>query len=187
MLDKFNKRNATPEKGVPAAIRETRIEQPAPAAPAQPKRQAKASIGPGLHVSGDVAGKADLTVEGTMEGTIHLPGNVVTIAPSGEVKAKITAASVMVDGRVMGDIVGIEQVVLSKTAVVRGNIIAPRVNLEGGSKFKGSIDMDPNEEKVGPNAAPRTNKPAQATDAPVKPASSAPPATATAKESAGRH
>jgi len=34
-------------------------------------------------------------------------------------------------------------VVISKSGKVRGNIVAPRVTLEDGAIFKGSIDMDP--------------------------------------------
>ena len=50
-----------------------------------------------------------------------------------------------VDGEVSGDITGSEKVVISKSGNVRGNIVAPRVTLEDGAIFKGSIDMDPGE------------------------------------------
>lgn len=33
--------------------------------------------------------------------------------------------------------------VITKTGKVQGNIVGPRVTLEDGAKFKGSIDMDP--------------------------------------------
>jgi len=44
-----------------------------------------------------------------------------------------------------GDIEGREKVVITKSGNVRGNIVAPRVLLEGGAIFKGSIDIDPAE------------------------------------------
>jgi cytoskeletal protein CcmA (bactofilin family) len=50
---------------------------------------------------------------------------------------------VRIDGEVQGDISGVEKVVVTKTGRVQGNIVAPRVTLEDGAKFKGSIDMDP--------------------------------------------
>jgi cytoskeletal protein CcmA (bactofilin family) len=43
-------------------------------------------------------------------------------------------------------------VVISKSGNVRGNIVAPRVTLEDGANFKGSIDMDPSAAATG--AAP---------------------------------
>jgi hypothetical protein len=41
---------------------------------------------------------------------------------------------------------------------VRGNIVSPRVALEDGSNFKGSIDMSP-KEKAASAAAPASDKP----------------------------
>ena len=140
----FDKRNAAEPKGTATAVRATQSQQPAPAA--KPSPQSRAVIGPGISVSGEVTGNEDLSIEGKVEGTVNLRNNVVTVGHSGEVRANITASTVNISGRVAGDIVGIEQVVLTKSAWVRGNIIAPRVNLENGSKFKGSIDMDPVEE-----------------------------------------
>jgi cytoskeletal protein CcmA (bactofilin family) len=42
-----------------------------------------------------------------------------------------------------GDLYGAERVSIRKTARVTGNIVAPRVSLEEGARFKGSIEMDP--------------------------------------------
>ena len=137
----FDKRSAADPKDTPAAAQATRPQQPSPAA--KPKAQANAVIGPGISVSGEVTGTEDLRIDGKVDGTVNLRDNVVTVSHSGEVRANITASTVNINGRVVGDIAGIEQVVLTKSAWVRGNIIAPRVNLENGSKFKGSIDMDP--------------------------------------------
>ena len=144
----FEKRSATEPNSSNATAR---TPQPQPVAPtAEPKGSVKAVIGPGISVSGDVSGNEDLRVEGKVDGTINLRDNVVNITRSGEVRANVTASTVNISGRVVGDVVGIEQVVLTKSAWVRGNIIAPRVNLENGSKFKGSIDMEPAEEKAAP-------------------------------------
>ena len=38
---------------------------------------------------------------------------------------------------------GDEKVIIRKTGRVRGNIVSPRVTLEDGAKFKGSIEMEP--------------------------------------------
>ena len=185
MFDKFDKRNSaaprnpTAQPAVPAAAPEAQSGQPPPAPRTNP--QVEASIGPGLKVSGEVSGKADLKVEGTIEGGIHLPGNRVTVAQSGNVKANITAASVTVSGRVVGDIEGHESVVLTKTSVMRGNIKGPQVSLEAGSKFQGSIDSTPSKEEARQPAAPIPKKPATVKDVPARAAAPQP------KESAARH
>ena len=155
----FEKRNTTEPNHFSATAQSP---QPQPLAPAdEVKRRAKAVIGQGISVSGDVSGNEDLSIEGKVDGTINLRDNVVNITHSGEVRANVTASTVNISGRVVGDVVGIEQVVLTKSAWVRGNIIAPRVNLENGSKFKGSIDMEPAEEKAAlkPKADERRSSP----------------------------
>jgi len=93
-----------------------------------------------------------------VKGTVSLANNDLTIGDAGKVSADLTGKCVRVDGEVTGDINGTEVVVVSKSGRVRGNIVAPRVTLEDGANFKGSIDMDPvkAEEQTGKAAAPKS-------------------------------
>ena len=105
-------------------------------------------IGSSIVIKGTVTGDEDLLIEGKVEGTIDLKSNVVSVGQSGRVSADINAKTVNIEGEVTGDITGNEKVVISKSGNVRGNIVAPRVTLEDGAIFKGSIDMDPGETAV---------------------------------------
>ncbi|MCB1695675.1 MAG: polymer-forming cytoskeletal protein [Pseudomonadales bacterium] len=100
-------------------------------------------IGPSIKIKGEVSGDEDLLIQGRVEGTITLKAHEVIVGESGEVNANIIAKTVKIDGKVNGDITGTENIVISKIGNVRGNIVAPRVLLEDGAMFKGSIDMDP--------------------------------------------
>lgn len=100
-------------------------------------------IGPSIVIKGTVSGDEDLQVHGRVEGSIELGGHEVSVGQSGRVTADVTGKVVRIDGEVTGDITGNEKVVISKSGNVRGNIVAPRVTLEDGAVFKGSIDMDP--------------------------------------------
>ena len=102
-------------------------------------------IGPSIVIKGTVSGDEDLLVHGRVEGSIDLGAHEVSVGESGRVTADINAKVVKIDGEVTGDITGNEKVVISKSGNVRGNIVAPRVTLEDGAVFKGSIDMDPGE------------------------------------------
>ena len=102
-------------------------------------------IGPKISIKGTISGEEDLLIQGKVEGTISLGEFEVAVGESAEVKANIRAKAVKIDGLVEGDITGGEKVVISKSGNVHGNIIAPRVTLEDGAIFKGSIDMDPGE------------------------------------------
>ena len=100
-------------------------------------------IGKTISIKGDITGEENLVIEGKVDGTVQLKNNDLTVGQSGRVTANLTANVVRIDGEVKGDIVGMEKVVITKTGKVQGNIVGPRVTLEDGAKFKGSIDMDP--------------------------------------------
>lgn len=124
-------------------------------------------IGSTIKIKGDISGDENLVIEGKVEGTVNLNGHDLSVGQSGEVSADISASVVRIDGEVTGDISGVEKVVVSKNGRVKGNIVAPRVTLEDGAKFKGSIDMDPAEStrtSPAPKPAAKSNAPKPATD-----------------------
>lgn len=118
-----------------------------------------AVIGPGIVINGDISGSENLLIEGKVKGQVHLAAHEVTIGQSGEVNANVSAKIVRVAGKVNGDLAAKEKVIINSTGNVRGNIVTPRMLLEDGAIFKGSIDMDPGEASL--SAGSR---------APVKPA-----------------
>jgi cytoskeletal protein CcmA (bactofilin family) len=115
----------------------------APAAPTPAAPRERATIGQSITVVGDISGDEDLTVLGTVEGRIDLSQNSVTVGRTGKVKADVFAKNVSVEGDVHGNVYAGEAIVLRKSGGVHGNLTSPRVTLEDGCKFKGSIDMDP--------------------------------------------
>jgi len=128
-----------------------------PSSPAPPRQAAaeprgRAVIGESIRIEGDVSGEEDLLVQGQVEGKIDLAKNNVTVGRPGRVKADIHGRSISVEGKVQGNLFADEQVVVRESGEVRGNITAPRVSLEDGAKFKGSIDMEP---KARPNSEPK--------------------------------
>jgi hypothetical protein len=61
---------------------------------------------------------------------------------------------VSVAGEVHGNLVAGEQILIRKTATMLGNLTAPRVGLEDGCCFRGSVDMEARPEKGRPAPAP---------------------------------
>ena len=109
-----------------------------------------AMIGPSIQIKGEVTGDENLVIQGKVEGSIDLGTCEVSVGESGKVSADIKAKIIKVDGEVAGDITGNEKVIISQSGNVRGNIVAPRVTLEDGAVFKGSIDMDPGDTAAKP-------------------------------------
>ena len=100
-------------------------------------------IGSKVVIEGQITSGEDLLIEGSVSGTITAVDHEVIVGQSGVLKANVAAKTVRIDGQVEGDVCGSEKVIISKTGNVLGNIDAPRVTLEDGAKFKGSIEMDP--------------------------------------------
>lgn len=132
----FNKRdNQHPHEETVAA--------PEPARRQSSNNASQAMIGSSIHVDGTLRGEEDLLIEGKVKGTVELKKNSVTIGAKGEVTADIYAHTIVVEGRMEGQLVAADRVVIRKSAQVSGSIAAPRVSLEDGARFNGSIDMDP--------------------------------------------
>jgi cytoskeletal protein CcmA (bactofilin family) len=124
---------------------------PAPTASEPARRPAdRATIGPSIFIKGDLSGEEDLVIEGRVEGKVDLKQNNVTVGTNGRVKADVFGKVVVVEGEVDGNVFAREQAILRQSGAIRGNITAPRVILEDGSRFKGSIDMEPPKEVGGP-------------------------------------
>ncbi|MGD8914782.1 MAG: polymer-forming cytoskeletal protein [Candidatus Thiodiazotropha sp.] len=110
----------------------------------EPRSQVReaAVIGPSIQINGDLSGEENLIIQGKVTGTIQLKEKRLTVGTQGKVDANVLAKSVIVEGEVKGDLYGSERVAIRNTGNVHGNIVSPKVSLEEGCRFKGSIDMD---------------------------------------------
>ena len=130
-----------------------KIQEPPPVeekpTPTMPTRTHAASvIGPSIKINGDIFGEENLVIEGHVDGYVQVPSHDLTIGSAGNVPANLSAKSVRIDGTVNGNIEAADLVTVSASGRVEGDIKAPRVNLEDGAKFRGSIDMDPGSSPV---------------------------------------
>ncbi len=141
MFDRNSSKRTTGRAGDTVET-ETITHSPAPKPPSHERATGMATIGPSIHIKGDLSGEEDLVVQGNVEGTITLHENNLTIGQEGTVNANIQAHTIIVEGTLKGDAFGEEKVTIKRTGSVHGNVSAPRVSLEDGAKFKGSMDMD---------------------------------------------
>ncbi|AKS40583.1 bactofilin family protein [Wenzhouxiangella marina] len=135
----FNKREASDTAG----------QAPSRASGSRPASAAgNAVIGASIKVDGTIRGEEDLLIEGRVDGTVELKQNSVTIGSRGQVKADVHAHTIFVEGRMEGNLVASERVVIRQSADIKGSITAPRISLEDGARFNGTIDMDPQTETL---------------------------------------
>jgi len=117
---------------------------PVPAVVSEPPPQRMRStvpIGPSVVIKGELSGSEDLVVEGSIEGTVELRDNLLTIGPHGTLNARVFAKAVVVLGKVNGNITASEKVEIREGGSVEGDVVAPRVAIADGGHFRGSVDM----------------------------------------------
>ena len=96
-------------------------------------------IGESIVIKGDVSGGGDVYLDGEVEGSVELPDASLTVGSGGRIRANLQARSIVVQGRVDGNLCGIERVELKKSAVLVGNIFTPRITIEDGALLVGSL------------------------------------------------
>lgn len=94
-------------------------------------------VGAAITIKGEVSGGQDLLVQGRIEGRISLPGRNITVGREGWVKADLVGKRIRVDGIVEGSIQGEEEIRV--TGCIQGDLIAPRVVLEKGCQYRGTV------------------------------------------------
>jgi cytoskeletal protein CcmA (bactofilin family) len=127
------------------------VAPPAPPRPAAPPSAATSTIGRGedemanigksITIKGDLTGNEDIVIEGTVEGKVDFPNNQLTIGGNGTAKAELKAKTIVVIGKVSGNVQGTERVEIQATGVVEGDVSAPRLVVAEGAVLNGSIHM----------------------------------------------
>jgi cytoskeletal protein CcmA (bactofilin family) len=91
-------------------------------------------------VAGDVAASEDLVVEGSVSGTIDMPGFALTIAAGARVDARVLARDVTILGHFSGRITATEIIDVRAGARVTGEIAAPKVALAEGAEIQARVE-----------------------------------------------
>ncbi len=94
-----------------------------------------------LCITGELSAKEDLTIDGSFEGTLDLPGHHLITAAGSEVKARVTARAVTVLGRLEGHITA-DAVDIRSTAVVEASAVTKRFALKDGGRFNGQVNTE---------------------------------------------
>jgi cytoskeletal protein CcmA (bactofilin family) len=103
--------------------------------------QATAQIGSSIRIKGDLTANEDVTIAGRVEGTIKIAGHIVFVEPGGHVSADVAAKGIVVCGTVKGKLTAEDRIELRNSAVIEGELIAPRVGMADGAGFQGRIEM----------------------------------------------
>ena len=100
-----------------------------------------ATIGKSIQIEGTLTGNENLTIDGKVHGRIKLNGHSLTIGPNGKIEAGLRAKMIVVRGEVKGNIAADDKIQITASGSVEGDLRAPRIALDDGAQFAGSVDM----------------------------------------------
>ena len=100
------------------------------------------TIGKAIRIKGEVHGEEDLVIEGSVDGTIALKNNHLTLESSSVITANVDVQNITVKGSMTGNTIATDRVEITSAAKVVGDIKAPRVVMADGAKFRGAVEMD---------------------------------------------
>jgi cytoskeletal protein CcmA (bactofilin family) len=99
-------------------------------------------IGRNAAVQGDVEFSGGLHVDGRVNGNVRAAAGAktsISVSEHGIIEGSVEASHVVLNGRVNGDIIGIERVVLGAKARVQGNVHYGVIEMALGAEISGKL------------------------------------------------
>ena len=107
-----------------------------------------------VEIKGNLKFAGELTFEGKLEGEIQSDG-ILNLGDTAVINGNINAQSVVVRGKVNGNISAKEKIDIKAKTEMFGDIRAAKLAIEEGVTFVGKTEVNPN--KVAPSVAPARN------------------------------
>ena len=108
-----------------------------------------AYLGPGTKINGKLTFDGQATIDGEVDGEIVSQGQV-TVGQQAIVKGKVSAVSILVQGKVMADIVAEKKLEIQPPGSVVGDVTTQSLVIGDGAILEGHISMKKNEGRVLP-------------------------------------
>ena len=99
----------------------------------------ESTIGANTHIKGDIQGDGGLRVDGIVEGSIELTGNLV-VTESAKIRAEIKANNISVAGALQGNVTATRVEILD-TGRVWGDLTVKSLLVNEGAYFRGQTFM----------------------------------------------
>ena len=99
----------------------------------------------GVRINGDISFSGKVRIDGEVVGNVK--GDFVVFGPSSEVNGNVEAKTVIMFGRIKGNIIG-ESVEIRSGSFVEGDIVCRDLLVEMGSIIRGKVNVEKEEGKV---------------------------------------
>lgn len=108
-------------------------------------------LGSDVEIKGSLKFTGELTFEGKLEGEIHTDGTL-HLGDTAVINGNIDAQSVVIRGKVNGNVNAKDKIDIKAKAELFGDIRATKLVIEEGVTYVGRTEVNPN--KVAPTASP---------------------------------
>ena len=116
-----------------------------------PNNDSKNILNADVELRGTLKFAGELTFDGKLEGDISSDGTL-NLGDNAVVKGNITVNSVVMRGKVNGNVTAKEKIDIKSKTELFGDVRAPKLVIEEGVTFVGKTEVNPN--KVAPTAPP---------------------------------
>src|SRR6185436_17037948 len=116
-----------------------------------PTNNSKNVLNSDVELKGSLKFTGEMTFDGKLDGDINSDGTL-NLGDNAVVKGNINVNSVVVRGKVNGNISAKEKIDIKTKTELFGDIRAPKLTIEEGVTFVGKTEVNPN--KVTPSVAP---------------------------------
>ena len=103
--------------------------------------EAKTYISNTTSILGDITGKGNLIIDGTVNGNIRIVGHNLLLGPKGRIDGNVDAQNVKITGHMKGDIKATGKVEITKDAHYSGNVTSKGISVENGADFNASVKL----------------------------------------------
>jgi len=98
------------------------------------------TIGRGITIKGTIHAQEPVRIAGTITGDVLAADHDVTVEPGGQVVGAITGRRITIGGKSSGRLIAREFVRVQQSAAVKADIASPKMALEDGATFNGSVE-----------------------------------------------
>lgn len=98
-------------------------------------------------ITGKIDVEEDIRIDGCVKGNISCNGKIV-VGPSGHIIGNIKSRTIILTGKIVGDINVSEIVVLKASSYYEGHITARNIEIEAGASFFGNCKMEEQEKEL---------------------------------------
>jgi len=118
------------------------------------ERRQIAWIGQGVKIEGKIVSNQDIRIDGHVSGSIEVGQHELVLGPGAELKANVNARSVLIGGKVEGDVTSTERIQIQSTGALLGDVVAPRLIIQDGGMLRGKVDVAGTRQNKSPAVRP---------------------------------